>query len=194
MSYVRQRKRLISMSVFRDVQDTLIACRWMAGTTSRAVKSPEDGDSEVITTGTTQTYKVLAGSPLKLIDYFPEAETAVATVAKNTLAVDQGRSGDPVDVEMGSDMQEQPWVFNFAFYAVSDAAAIALFNDLEDRFYGRIVDGAGIDVFNYIGDAPTIPFARLEVDSFRWAQNAEAVTPAEVHLYFAELNLTDTLG
>jgi hypothetical protein len=194
MAYVRQRKRLIAMSVFRDLQDTLIACRWLAGTTAHSVRHPDTAVWAAITTGPTQTYAALKNSPIKLIDFFPEAEGSSQTpnVAMNTLAMDQGRSGDAVEAEMGSRLMEQPWVFNFAFYAVSDAAAIAVFNDLEDRYYGRIVDGDGVNIYNYLSGATT-PIGRLEVDSFRWSQNAEVVAPAEVHLYFAELNLTDTL-
>jgi hypothetical protein len=38
-------------------------------------------------------------------------------------------------------MEEKPYVFTVAFYAVSDAVALAVMNDLRDRYAGRLVSG-----------------------------------------------------
>ena len=45
---------------------------------------------------------------------------------------DDGVPGESQYVEMGSNMMEQPYVFTLAFYASSDAVALALMNDLRD--------------------------------------------------------------
>jgi len=190
MTYIRHRPRMVASSVFEDLKNTLIACRWMAGTTSKPVRNPDTGNLEVITVAETQTLRALEGNPIQLIDYFPDVD-GTETGRLNLLAMDQGSPGETVPVEMGSSLEERPYTFNLAFYAVSDAAALALFSDLDDRYRGRIVEGAGIDLFNYLESA-SIPASRLEVDAFRWAQDDERA-PSLVHLYFGELNLTDVL-
>lgn len=195
-TFIRHRDRMVQESVFQDLRDTFIACRWMAGTTSRPVRNPAlpvGSPREVVTTLDTDVYPLLEGSPLNLIDYFPEAEgTADPATATplNTFAMDNGSPGDPTWVELGSDMMEQPYVFNFAFYAVSDAVAMSVMNDLRDRYLGRIVDGDGIDLHDYLTD-PNMVVTRMDVESFRHSRDVERVAPNEVHLYFAELRLTD---
>jgi hypothetical protein len=64
-------------------------------------------------------------------------------------------------------------------------------NDLADRYRGHIVDGDAIDLYNYLADNPTTPVVRMDVESFRYARDANQVTSADVHLYFAELVVVD---
>jgi hypothetical protein len=97
-------------------------------------------------------------------------------------------------VEMGSDLREQPYTFTMAFFARSDAVALALFNDLRDRYQGRLVQDDNISLYNFNASGytdTTPPITRMEVDAFRYAQDANTVTPSDVHLYYAELQLTD---
>lgn len=60
---------------------------------------------------------------------------------------------------------------------------------------GRIVSDDNLNLYNYNDpsfDVDTPPVARMEVDAFRFQMNTDTqVSPAEVHLYFAELVLTD---
>jgi hypothetical protein len=207
---------MVQESVFQDLQDTLIACRWMSGTTTRPVVSPYDPSSgwQIVTTTADQVLPLTGrredGSKAEvvLIDYFPEAgrnddsenpagEQESRKTELNTLAVDTGQPQDPEDVELGSNMIWQPYVFTLAFYASSDAVALALMNDLRDRYQGRIVSDDHLDLFNfndpsYDPDASS-PVVRMECDFFRYQQNADTVTPWEVHLYFAELGITDVV-
>ena len=209
MPYIRHRDRMVTASVYRDLQDTLIACRWVAGTTSKPVWpvngasarhfNPETGqydypDAEVITTAPGEVLGLLGGFPMQVIDYFPETEGTrprEEKVPKNTFAMDSGQPGDPLDAELGSDTMEQEYVFNFAFYAVSDAVAIAVMSDLRDRYQGRIVSPEGINLLDLNSATPTQAILQMDVETFRYARPSESVAPADVHLYFAELTITD---
>lgn len=205
--YVRHRDRMVQESVFEDLQNTLIACRWMAGTTTRPVVDPANPQNgwDIVTTAAPMN---LVGkredgttpAEVVLIDYFPEASGTDDDTGKsrktewNTLAIDAGVPQNPQTVELGSNMVEQDYLFTFAFYASSDAVAIALGNDLRDRYMGRIVGDDHINLYDY--NDPTFspstpPITRMECNYFRWAQNLEQVSPWEVHLYFGELSLTD---
>lgn len=209
--YVRHRNRMIQESVFEDLKNTLIACRWMPGTTTRAVFSPDapqDG-LQVITVTEGQVLKLVGkredGTPAVIvpIDYFPESsgnddENGESRKTElNTLAIDAGEPQEPQFIELGSNMQEQQVVFNMAFYASSDAVALAVFNDLRDRYAGRIVSGDYLDLYNYNDpdfDATTPPVVRMEIDGFRYTRNSdEQVNTWETNLYFAELVLTDII-
>lgn len=207
MPYIRHRDRMVTQSVFQDLRNTLIACRWMPGTTSKPVQNPATPRTfdpvtgqystpapQVITTSPEQILPLLDKIPVSLIDYFPESEGDRGRnerTPKNTLALDSGQASDAIPAEMGSARMEQEYVFNMAFYASSDAVAIALLNDLRDRYNGRIVAGDGIDLYDWVG-SPDDVAVRMEVDSFRYAQNQDPeLAPYEVHLYFAELALTD---
>lgn len=200
--YVRHRDRMVQESVYEDLRDTLIACRWMSGTTVREVVSPYDipGGYQVITTDSDDLLKLLDGTEVKIIDYFPESggnNDAAGESRKtdpNTLAMDTGVAGDPEFIELGSPLQEQPYTFTFAFYASSDGAALALMNDLRDRYIGRIVTDDHLNLYNFNDptyDIDTPPVARMEIDGFRYSQSADQVSPWEVNLYFAELTLLD---
>jgi hypothetical protein len=209
--YVRHRDRMVQESVFQDLQNTLIACRWMAGTTTREVVSPYDISTgyQVVTTTLDQTLRLLGtredgtAAQVVLIDYFPEVggnDDAAGTSRKtepNTMAVDTGVPQDSIPVELGSNMEEKPYVFTLAFYAASDAVALAVMNDLRDRYMGRLVTDDHLDLFNFndssFNQATTDPVVRMEIDYFQYQRNSDLATPANVHLYFAELGLTDTV-
>lgn len=188
--YVRHRDRMIRESVFEDLRDTLIACRWLAGTTTRPVHRLDTGALEIVTTAPNQVLRLLH-HPLNVIEYFPDTQgTTPGAVPLNTLAMDVGRQGDTQLVELGSSMRATEHVFAFAFYAEEDAVAQALLNDLRDRYQGLIVNGDAVDLYNYLADPPSL-VSRMEVDLFRYIRDAERVTPEQVHLYFAELTLLD---
>lgn len=199
--YIRHRDRMIQESVFEDVVDTLITCRWLAGTTSHEVHDPYNGNLVGLPTTTElQTLALLEGKPINLIDYFPEAEgrTAIGSVGENgisrtplnTLAIDGGMRGDSTPLELGSTSELVPHTFTMAFYAISDATALAVLNDLADRYLGRLVRGDAIALWDY-NNLGSQPAAYLDVEAFTYRVNTEAVTLPEVHLYFAELRLTD---
>ena len=196
--YVRHRDRMVQESVFQDLRDTLIACNWLAGTTSEPVQDPADDTWGIKVVAEADTLALLEGHPIVLIDYVPETEDDEgATVdddsngtALNTFAMSNGEPGDPTLLELGSNAEIQPYVFHFAFYAVSDAVALAVMNDLRDRYRSRLVRPDTIDLFDYNATPPAL-VVRMDVEEFRYAFNAEAVAPHEVHLYFGELSLSD---
>lgn len=191
MVYLRHRHRLVQESVFEDVRNTLIACRWMEGVTSRPVVNPGSGVVEVVTTAAADVYPLLEGNQLNLIDYFPDAEGSGGPTPLNTLAVNQGEPGDIAQLEMGNSLaHEQPYTFGMAFYAVSDAVALAVFNDLRDRYRGALVDGEVVPLFNFYEEPPAL-VVPMEVESFDFYKDNEGATPSDVHLFFAELLLTD---
>lgn len=204
--FVRHRDRMVQESVIEDLENTLIACRWKAGTTNRPVVDPNaPGAAVAVTTTEAQVLRLAGqaddGSPLQVqvIDYFPEADSTVdgspRRTPPNTLAVDSGVAGESALMEMGSSMREQPYLFTMALYARTDAVALALLNDLRDRYLGRIVGDDFVSLYDYNAsgfDQTTPPVTRMEVDAFRYAKNSnEVATPSDVHLYFAELQLTD---
>jgi hypothetical protein len=135
MAYMRHRSRSIQESVFQDLQDTLIACRWMAGTTKQVVADPDTGNVGIITRLEADVYPITDENPIELLDYFPEPGTATAL---NTFAVDVAQPGESDEWELGSNMRTQPYLFGFVLFASSDAVAVAVMNDLADRYFGRI--------------------------------------------------------
>lgn len=215
--YVRHRNRMVQESVFQDLRNTLIAFRWMSGTTTRPVVDPDDPNAgwQIITTDANEVLKLVGTreddttvAEVVLIDYFPEASRnddgenpqgaqESRKTEKNTLAVDSGEAQDPQLIELGSNMMEQQYVFSMAFYASSEAVALALMSDLTDRYAGRAVSDDYLNLFNYNDptfDDETPPIARMEVDAFRFRMNTDTqVNPWEVNLFFAELVLTDTI-
>ena len=158
MTYIRHRSRMVQQSVIQDLKDTLIACRWMPGTTSRPVWDPQEPrifdpstgqytapPRKIITVTEAEVLPLLRGQSISVIDYFPEAEGDRSRSSKtppNTFAVDYGQPSDPEPAELGSSREEQEYIFNFAFYSASDAVALAMFSDLRDRYSGRIVEMA----------------------------------------------------
>lgn len=209
--YVRHRDRMIQESVFQDVRDTLIACGWMPGTTSRTVKNVTDptlgyGLMETLAEGVSPNgdpwkqsmLPLLQSQPVVLIDFFPESEdsTSVAgrpvssRTAPNTLAIDSGTRGETVPRELGSNAEIIEYQFSLAFYAISDGVALAVLNDLVDRYLGRLVRPDFVELWDYNSES-SLPVNCMDVESFRYTMNAEAVTGPEVHLYFGQLVITD---
>lgn len=196
--YLRHRDRMIQESVYEDLRDTLIACRWLAGTTTGKVSDPYNNHAySTVTTTDDQVLPLLEGSPLVLIDYFPEAEGSsvagepeTSKTAMNTLAINAGMRGESAPREMGSSAEVIEYRFNMAFYAISDGVAMALFNDLADRYRGRLVRADHIFLWDYNTGNET-PVSRLDIDSFGYSVNTEVVAPRNVHLYFGELILVD---
>lgn len=208
--YVRHRDRMVQESIQEDLLNTLIACRWMSGTTTRPVVNPSNPGAgfQTITTAPADVLKLVGKrddgnrAEIIVIDYFPEyggnkdSKGESRKTEVNTLAVDQGVAQDPIFVEMGSNMMEQQYIFTMAFYAQSDAVALALMNDLRDRYQGRIVSDDNLNLYDYNAtgfDQTTPPVVRMEIDHFTYQQDADQVSPWEVHLYFAELGVTDTI-
>lgn len=198
--YVRHRDRMVQESVFEDVRDTLIACRWLAGTTARPVSDPYNPSTwGVVTTTEEQTLPLLEGDPVVLIDYFPEAEGGsvagepeTGQTALNTLALDNGTRIESIPRELGNPTAELVlYRFNLAFYASSDGVAQALLGDLADRYKGRLVRPDVIELWNYNSASP-LPVVRMDVESYSFTQNTDPnIAPQEVHLYFAELQIQD---
>lgn len=198
--YVRHRDRMVQESVFQDLRDTLIACRWLAGTTSRPVRDPYNaGAWGQVTTTPDQTLALLESNPVVLIDYFPEAEEGSVTgepetgqTALNTFALDTGSRIDSAMRELGNPTAEYvTYRFNMAFFAASDAVAQAVFADLADRYRGRLVRPDFIELWDY-NSTSELPVVRMDVGRFAFTSNEDQnIAPYEVHLYFGELELED---
>lgn len=194
MTYIRHRHRMIAASVVADLEDTLIACRWRAGTTAFTVRTPTIGsDSAVVSTSPGDVFASVQDAPVNVIEFFPEATGTAppGPTPLNTLAVSTGSPGDPAPLELGSRSEIRPYTFDLALYASSDAVAESLLGDLDDRYKGFHVNPEVIPLWNYLGDDVSSPVGYLDVESFRYTRNTDAVAPAEVHLFFAELNLLD---
>jgi hypothetical protein len=214
--YVRHRDRMVAVSVFDDLKNTLIACRWMSGTTTRQVVDPYDRAAgwQILTTDQADILPLLgkreqstARAEIVLIDYFPEASgaddgenpTGAQRSRKteiNTFAVDQGEPGEALFGELGSNFQLQPYIFSMAFYAESDAVALAVMNDLRDRYFGRLVSDDHIDLLDYnqtgFVQETAAPVVRMEIENFSYELAADqTATNADVHLYYARLDVTD---
>lgn len=198
--YVRHRDRMIQESVFEDLKDTLITCRWMAGTTARPVRHPTTGVWGLVTTAADQTLGMLDSTPINLIDYFPEAEgssvagdPASGKTPDNTLALDNGTRIESEPREMGNRTAETVlYRFSMAFFAASDGMAQALLGDLADRYRGRAVRDDIVELWNYNDLSATLPVVRMSVESFQFTSAADQeVAPVELKLYFAELMLED---
>lgn len=188
---------MVQESVFEDLANTLIACRWMVGTTSRLVCPAEvpygGAPLTQITTGTSDVYPLAQDHPVQLLDYFPEAQGELqGATPLNTLAMDNGRPAEAVPLELGSNSREQPYVFNLALYAVSDAVADAVMSDLKDRYEGRLVSPEAIALYDYNTD-PDDEVLWMDIDGFRFSRDTDNVAPAEVHLFFGELQITDII-
>ena len=192
--YLRHRPRLVQQSVVTDLQDTLIACRWMVGTTSRAVLNPVTGLVEVVTTGLDDVYPLAQDNqgavlPITLQEYFPEDAGEITRL--NTFAVDVLKPEDPEDLELGSNAEERMYVFNFAGFFTSDAMGISVMSDLGDRYAGRLLGNESIDLIDFVADPATVA-ARMEIDVFRWTLDINGIAP-DAHLFFGELSIVDVV-
>jgi len=198
--YVRHRDRMVQESVYQDLRDTLIACRWLEGTTSKPVADPYNaGVWGVVTTAAIELLPLLENDPVVLIDYFPEAEggsvagePSTGKTEINTLALDNGTRVGTAPVELGNQSAELiTYRFNLAFYAASDGLAQAVLGDLADRYRGRLVRPEVIELWNF-NSAAVDPVVRMEVESYSFTQNTDQqIAPHEVNLYFAELEVED---
>jgi len=210
MTYIRHRARMVEQAVIHDITDTLIACRWMSGTTELLVVDPADRGAgyQQLMVDSSDILPIVgkrddgAVAEVVLVDYFPEAsgyddrKDADRKTELNTFALDHGLAGEPTYLEMGSNAMEQPYVFTMALYASSDAVASAVMNDLQDRYLGRIVRGDWIDLFDRNDALPAPgddPMVRMGVDAFRHQQSAEQATPWDVNIWYAELHITDEI-
>ena len=189
MTYIRHRHRAIQESVFEDLQNTLIACRWIAGTTTRQVINPANNTLEVVTTAEGGLYPLASLGKVALIDYFPDVAKSPDI---NTFAIDSGMAGDAIDGEMGnSRLKEQKYIFTMAFFAESDALANSVFNDLKDRYEGRLIAPDAIPMFDYLSVSPTTVVAYLDIEMFLFTKDPQNIAPDTTQLYFGELTLTD---
>lgn len=201
MVYVRHRDRMVQESVAEDLVNTLIAFRWMSGTTTREVISPwdEPAGPQLVTTAPNQVMGVL-NFPLTVDDYYSEVDDPEANVVgdaasghtkPNTMALDDGQAGTPELVELGSKLMAVPYRFALAFFAESVGVAQAVLNDLRDRYQGKIVKAEYISLFDYNTD-PDVEVGRLEVDDFQFLRSEDDVIEAsELTLFYAQLTLTD---
>lgn len=193
MAYVRHRSRMVQMSIIQDLSDTLVACRWMAGTTSRPVTPPGESSARIVTTTSDQIFALTGGHAVTLLDYFPQTlgeDNPADGTDPNTFAVDTGQAGDETPLELGSNTVEQPYLFNLAFYAVSDAMATAVMGDLKDRYAGRIVAPEAIMLHDFLADED---IGYMDVDSFRYARDLDSAGLADAHITFAELTVVDLI-
>lgn len=189
MTYIRHRHRAVQESVFQDLQDTLIACRWVAGTTSRTVINPANSTLQTVTTSEANLYPLAAKGNIQLIDFFPDDPKSPEI---NTFAIDSGMAGDAFDGEMGnSRLKEQQYIFTMAFYAETDALANSVFNDLKDRYEGRLVAPDAIPLFDYLSVSPTTVVGYLDIESFLFTKDPQGIAPDTTQLYFGELTLLD---
>jgi len=193
---------MVQESVFEDLKNTLIACRWMAGSTSRAMLDPSNPSAPagIVTTTPDRVLKIVGDNPVNLIDSFPEAsemqdeeepEQAVrGRTPPNTLALDDAQPGEAQQAELGSTLMEVPYRFSLAFWGANVGIAQALLNDLRDRYLGRIIAAEFIPLFDWNTDSST-PVVQMEVDSFVYAREVEEIAPYELTLFYGQLTITD---
>ena len=161
--YVRWRPRMVRLSVFEDMKNTLTTTGWMSANLKY---------------------------PFALKEFFPEFATYQQdAVHVNTLAVD---SGDPLEMEeyeLGGKFSRL-YRINMALYAQDNETGVAIFADLEDRYNG-LTDSPYISLFDYNQGANPPLITRMEVDSFQYTRAALDVAPYEHHLWFGELMVRD---
>lgn len=215
-SYVRHRARMVRQSIYEDARHLLEVPRDYMG---RLADDPDvaldGGQPDVyswLNADPALVLPLLGEYPLTFIEYFPEEGLqAYEKIALNTLALDNGAADPESEFELGGLMAQQ-WTFTFAINSSTDAVAQALFQDLNDRYVGRlsippqqelldnleIGDSAPdpyrsryITLYNYV-ETPPIPVTRMEVETFQFVKSTEEVAPG-VQLFFAELVVTDFL-
>jgi hypothetical protein len=187
MTYIRHRQRMIQESIFEDLNNTLIACRWKDGTTTRSVVNPLNGNLEVVTTAPDDVFPMMRKGAVKIMDAFPDE---AAATDPNTLAMDYGLAGESDYREMGnSGAREQPYTFSMGLLVESDSVASAILSDLRDRYEGRIVAPDAIAIYDYLTD-PNVIAAYLDVEYFRWTPMI-AESTKDTRLFSAELVVTD---
>lgn len=144
-------------------------------------------------------YGFMHGHPLILTEAWPEeAEYQGEKIAQNTFAVDQGVPGEPHYLGMGGGPMGRDYLFTFAFYAVNDATASALFQDLSDRYFGRRTKPTSGNPVRYPQVIPLYDYAKepaelvvdMDIESFRFNRSVDQIAPG-FDLYFAELVVMD---
>lgn len=202
--YIRHRDRMVQESVQEDLVNTLIAFRWIPGTTTRPVISPyaPSAGRQIVTTTEEQVLAIVGQNPIQLIDYFPEATSDEAGLAGepetgqtplNTIAMDEGQPGEPIPIELGSTLVEIPYRFTFAFWAATNGIAQALLNDLRDRYRGLMVASDVVALYDYNVD-PQTPVLFMDVNSFAYLRDTENEAAAhEATMYYAQLEVVDTV-
>lgn len=194
MTYIRHRQRMVQESIFEDLCDTLIACRWFVGTTVRTVLNPANNTLQHVTTAESDVYPLMAKEYLEILDEYPSQQDEQKSPRINTLVIDSGTSGESSTVEMGnSSLRDQPYIFSMAFFAESDALAAALLSDLKDRYEGRLVGGTAIALYDYLTD-PNVIVGWLEIDIFRFNKDPGQVSSEAGQLYVMELAVLDYIG
>lgn len=161
--YVRWRPRMVRLSVFEDMKNTLNQTGWMSAHLKH---------------------------PFALREFFPEFLTYQSdAVHVNTMAVD---NGDPLpleDFELGG-MRTRLYRINAAFYAQDDETGMAIFSDLADRYEGT-TDAPYISLYDYNAASNPPLITRMEVEGFQYTRAAMDVAPYEHHLWFMELMVRD---
>lgn len=159
--YVRHRKRMVHASVYADLEKRLVTRGWFL---------PD--------------VPLLEGSPLSLIPAFPDDVQGKSTPL-NTLAINNGEADDTTEEQMGGGLWSKTYTFHLAFYAASDAAADALFQDVHDEW----VEG-WIPLYDD-AQSPPLFVVNMEVESFAWTQAPDQQNVMEKRLHFGRLVLTD---
>ena len=215
--YVRHRSRMVRQSIYEDAKHVLSVARDYAGRLENdpLVAINQIGSPDVyswISATPPRVMPLLGEYPLNFIEYFPdEGLEAYEKIQLNTLALDNGVPGPEQEYELGG-MYSQEWMFTFAMNASTDAVGQALFQDLNDRYIGRLkippqqelldnlapgdtppdpFNADRVTLYNYAA-SPPIPIARMEVESFQFAKSLDEVAPG-VHLFLAELVIADFL-
>ncbi|HET6914975.1 MAG TPA: hypothetical protein VFH56_02685 [Acidimicrobiales bacterium] len=161
--YVRWRPRMVRLSVFEDMKNTLTSTGWM-----------------------TASLKY----PFAIKEFFPEFAVFKDDATHiNTLAVDSAEPLVLEEYELGLQFARLYRV-NMAFYAQDDETGVAIFSDLADRYDG-LTDAPYISLFDYNQGANPPLITRMEVASFQYTRAAMDVAPYENHLWFGELMVRD---
>lgn len=179
-TYVRWRPRMVRESILEDLREVLAEQGW--------------------TPATGAPYGFMQDQPLVLSEAWPEdAEYQGEKIVSNTLAIDQGVPGEPYAMGMGGGPLGRDYTFTLAFYAVNNATATALLQDLQDRYIGRqtkpLLDG-GVGYYPRFvplrdyGKPDTPEITRMEIESFRFNRSVDQIAPGH-DLYFAELLIVD---
>lgn len=162
--YVRWRTRMVRASVINDLKLTLTDTDWL-GATPLGLRT----------------------IPIKVVD--GPASDPNKPLDKNTLALDNGMAGELELAQLGGGLFEQPYQFNFMFFAESDAVGHALMQDLADRYTGR-TGVPSLALYDF-GQATPVFVCNMEVESFDYARAPGEVAAYDQHLFFAELIITD---
>lgn len=168
MTYVRHRSRMVRQSVWDDLKVTLEDLDW-TGSTPLAI---------------------LNSKPVVLVDNLPEGSRLKGSdISINTLAMDQGTAGEIYEYEMGG-LLAQDYLFRFAFFAETEGVALALFQDMQDRYYSFNTSNT-VALYDYMQATPS-KIVDMEVESFTSERAAEQPIIG-MEIFYARLDLVDFL-